>query len=357
VTLYKQGEQVSQAQTDEHGDITLSNITPGTYLLVLEYEGSRYGQKLSIDSSQEGVHFYLDLNSSEDIINWYDPIVNPIIEIIDRIKELIGSQEEEEQEEDPISANNIKNSTGQLTLNHNWQKVELDQSFSNPVVFLSPISHQGGHPAHFRLRNVQNNSFEVKVEEWQYLDGSHVNESLNYLVLEKGVHDLGNGSNLEVGTLETDHNFKETAFETNFNQEPVVITQAQTYRGGQAIVTRAKTYQDRLELKVQEEEALGEHWVETIGYLALPSSKGRLGDLSYTTFERELSNQYKAIPTTKTAKGFLASITSTYGADPVGIRSKFKPEDNKLKLTLEEEQSKDNEQGHLFERVTGLIWE
>ena len=77
--------------------------------------------------------------------------------------------------------------TGDLTLTNAWAHVTLDNSYTKPVVILGGLTNNDGAPATLRVRNVTANSFEVRVEEWNYLDGNHSGEKLSYLVMEGSI--------------------------------------------------------------------------------------------------------------------------------------------------------------------------
>ena len=58
---------------------------------------------------------------------------------------------------------------------------------NNPVVITGVPSHNGGQPGIVRVRNVRPNSFDIRFEEWSYLDSSHALESIAYLVMEGSI--------------------------------------------------------------------------------------------------------------------------------------------------------------------------
>lgn len=76
---------------------------------------------------------------------------------------------------------------GSVNAGQNWVTVNLANTFAKPVVLLSGLSSNDAQAATIRVRNVTQNSFEVRVQEWDYLDGIHPNEQLSYLVVEGGV--------------------------------------------------------------------------------------------------------------------------------------------------------------------------
>lgn len=97
-----------------------------------------------------------------------------------------------------------------------WYTVALDGSYDDPVVTMKPVSYAGGQPSHVRLRNVTGESFEFRIEEWAYLDGQHVEETIHYVVMESGAYTSSTGNRLEVDTTTTDHRFTRTDFFQNF---------------------------------------------------------------------------------------------------------------------------------------------
>ncbi|MEZ4959761.1 MAG: RICIN domain-containing protein [Saprospiraceae bacterium] len=77
--------------------------------------------------------------------------------------------------------------SGTLSTNHGWATVSLANSFTKPVVLLGGLSTNGSQAATIRVRNVTPTSFEVRVQEWDYLNGIHANETMSYLVVEGSI--------------------------------------------------------------------------------------------------------------------------------------------------------------------------
>ena len=146
-----------------------------------------------------------------------------------------------------------------------------------------PASFNGGHPTTIRVRNVTENSFEFQMEEWDYLDGAHTTETIGYLVMEAGVYQLQDGTRVEVGAVDVNHNFTSVAFSQSFDTTPIVLTQIMTVNEGSAVVTRQRNASTTgFEVKVQEEEANdGAHASETIGYIAIEPTVGTTGEMAY----------------------------------------------------------------------------
>jgi len=91
---------------------------------------------------------------------------------------------------------------GNTTVNFEWTHIEFNKTFSSvPVVFILP-SKKGQHPASVRIKNVTVNGFDAIFAEPQGEDGPHLNQNINYLAINKGVHKIGN-TYFEVGTINT----------------------------------------------------------------------------------------------------------------------------------------------------------
>ena len=76
--------------------------------------------------------------------------------------------------------------TGSLNLDHNWTTVNLGRDFNKPVVVFGGVE-AGNDPAVPRVRNVTSNSFEVRIQEWDYLNGDHPSDKVSYIVMEGSI--------------------------------------------------------------------------------------------------------------------------------------------------------------------------
>ena len=74
--------------------------------------------------------------------------------------------------------------SGSLNLSTAKVTVNLQHTYHNPVVISGGISENNGEPVNVRVSNVTANSFDIWLEEWEYQDGSHPAEQVNWLVVE-----------------------------------------------------------------------------------------------------------------------------------------------------------------------------
>ncbi len=211
--------------------------------------------------------------------------------------------------------------TGSVEVGDEWTTVNLSKTFTNPVVIVSPVSANDSDLAVVRVANVTGNSFAIRVQEWDYLDGIHEPENLSYIVVEAGVYRMPDGTVWQAGTCDVsgNNNYLNVDFSEDFVSQPVVFATVQTENESDAVVPRlddVRTTGFRVALEEQESFRDG-HGVETVGYLAVE----------------------------KTVDGFV--VDTAYATDalfsPSGLDGIF--------LKLEEEQSKDSEVAHTMESI------
>ena len=148
-----------------------------------------------------------------------------------------------------------------------------------PVVIIMSNTDNNNEPFHIRVRNVQNDSFEYKIEEWEYTDGiSTPTEKLAFMVVEPGSHTLFDGVGkiqalkpLSVGGRYSDVSF-DTSITAGSNDEPVVFSQTQTDNDPNAVITRMDNRSNSgIRVKLQQEygEGPASHAPEDVGLIVV----------------------------------------------------------------------------------------
>ncbi|MEM7797009.1 MAG: right-handed parallel beta-helix repeat-containing protein, partial [Cyanobacteria bacterium P01_C01_bin.118] len=173
---------------------------------------------------------------------------------------------------------------GSLDLNHEWQTVALDNNYVNPVVIVSDPTINGADPAVVRLRKVTGKNFQLRLQEPNYKDGKHTQESASYMVMEAGDWILADGTRISAGTHNTNR-LSSKGFDSvnlkDFQKTPTVLSQVQTFNGTDWVTTRTKNQsKSNFQLAMQEEEALnkGGHAEETVGWFAVELGGDSNGD-------------------------------------------------------------------------------
>ncbi|MEO0984976.1 MAG: malectin domain-containing carbohydrate-binding protein [Cyanobacteria bacterium J06639_14] len=252
-------------------------------------------------------------------------------------------------------------------LNNQWKTISLENTYTNPVVIVSDPTFKGSDPAAVRVRNVTSDSFEFRIQEPNYKDGWHTNESVSYLVMEAGDWMLADGTHISAGTYDSNllsSSGFETVDLTGFDATPTVLSQVQTANGSDWVVTRSRGQSaDGFQLTMQEEEALnnGSHLNETIGWLAIDSGVASDGD---TLLQGGSTEQvYQNNPSTvsfetdfNAAPSLIAKLSSFQGGDTANLRLDTIT-NSSFGVRVYEEQSLDNELNHVPESVSFLALE
>ena len=238
-----------------------------------------------------------------------------------------------------------------------WHTVSLSGSYDDPVVIVKPLTHGSTHPADVRIRNVTADSFEFRIEEWQYLDGIHEEETAAYAVFESGRYTLCDGTPVAVGAAEIGSGWERLSFGRAFEEAPVVLSQSQTHRGYQAVVTRnGSVTPDGVGIRLQEEEAFGWHKRERVGYVAV----GRGGGDAVEAGVRDgVTDEWADVSFSESYDGppaFLADVQTYREADPAALRYDGLDAAG-ASVFIEEEQSADQETDHAGERVGYLAFD
>jgi hypothetical protein len=246
---------------------------------------------------------------------------------------------------------------GEVIIDHEWTRVTFKKTFTDPVVVAQPISLNDGAPAVIRLRNVDSSGFEIRVQEWDYLDGVHNKEKVSYMAIERGNYALDDGTLIKAGKFETDKvgSFESVKFGHAFQVAPVVITTVSSFNETDAVTGRMRNIStDSFEYCMQEQELNPkDHEKENINYIAwepsvgtvdgLPFEVGKTGDiLKHDIQSISFSQAYTNAPV------FLATIQTGDGMDTANVRWQNK-DTNSIDVKIDEEQSKDDETSHTTE--------
>lgn len=250
---------------------------------------------------------------------------------------------------------------GQVSIDHNWQLVHLDRSYQHAVVVAGAPSYAGTDPTTVRVRNVSANSFEIRLEEWDCQDQTHGLETVSYVVVEAGIHQMANGKVLIADTLSLTHAFVNHSFPQSFPTSPMVLSQTMSTHEVSPVTIRQDHTQatsSGVRLRLQEVQGSdGVHLSETVGYIAM--EQGRFDGLM--PFEAKQSNpMVEEVWETLTfdqhyehAPLFIGQIASNYGGDVCAMRYRS-AKGGEVEVFLEEETCGDPETGHNLEEIAYL---
>ncbi|MES9963160.1 MAG: fibronectin type III domain-containing protein [Candidatus Sedimenticola sp. 20ELBAFRAG] len=229
-------------------------------------------------------------------------------------------------------------SFGGLSVGHEWAGIN-HQASEEAVVILGAPSSNDAEPGVAEL-GIEDEQLQIRFREWDYLDGKHAEEQIDWLMAKPGTYRGDDGSIVEVGIIKTPvhksinrkHKWDKYTFTNAFPGRPHIFLTPQGSHGDEAIVVRAKRVKSKsFSVAVFEQEANGKGRgrEERVGYVAIwsPKGKGEI-DLGYGSVPYEIKKQ---------AIGKKELEVDAFGRQ----------------LKLEEEQSKDEETRHT--RVTASV--
>lgn len=258
---------------------------------------------------------------------------------------------------------------GQVTVNQSdgeWNRVEFGTRFTAvPVVVMGPPSYRESQPSTIRIRSVTRRGFEFQIDEWDYLDGNHIAETMSYIALVPGEHNL-DGQRAVAGRINpVNHTWKTVDYPSVFSRTPVVLTQQVTSLGVQATVTRLRSVNERsFQVRLQEEEGNdGTHANETVDYIAIRPGSGGLPGSTASLIAGRTPNSVTGLPNWYDVDfgvnidnaGFVARMQTQEGPDPAALRYTDLSAGS-VKVVVEEEASSDDELGHAPETVGWLAF-
>jgi hypothetical protein len=269
-----------------------------------------------------------------------DYTIAPTAQIIGEIGEIMASQANE----------------------YEWKTINLTETYTNPVVIFSPLSYEDNDPAAIRVKNVTATSFQYQIDEWDYLDEQHGQETFYYIVVEAGNYKLDGNVLLEAGTSNVADQWSDITFKSTFADAPLLFSQTVTYNDDEAVTTRIKAIDTQnFQLKVHSEEGnCGQgHALETVAWLAFSQGEGNAGrayEIDGT--EREYDHIFYEIYFNNTYVDpiVFANMQTSYGEDTCVLRYKDLFSDE-ISVKVEEERSADYEVVHTNEEVGFAVFE
>ncbi len=256
---------------------------------------------------------------------------------------------------------NLPLEIGELQLDHNWVRVTFSQPFIDPIVIAGPPTYADAAPVTVRIRNITPNGFDIRLQEWDYLDGSHDPETLSYIALEKGTYTLPDGSKLEAGTFTGGTRNTSVTLQQAYNQTPMILSQIITENERDAVIGRIRNVtQQSFQYKLQEQEKTkNRHGDEAVAYIAWEPGQGELNGLIYeiAITPENITSYWSSIvfqdPFPETPF-MLADLQTTNADDTVTVRIQNHTL-AAVQTMLQEEQSKDSETDHPEEQFGYMV--
>lgn len=255
----------------------------------------------------------------------------------------------------------FKIEVGEVLIDHNWVQVLFDNSFIEPIVVAGPPSFNDTDPVLVRIRNINPQGFEIRLQEWDYQNGGHAPESFSYIVMEKGTYTLDNGAKVEAGSFAGTRKFSKVNLQQSYDRTPVILSQILTENKVAAATGRIRKIGPiSFDYVLQTQEvSRAAHADETVGYIAWEPGTGEISNMLYEAgstansvtqnwADLTFQTDFPALP------HFIADMQSYDGVDSAAVRSQNMSQ-TASQIKIEEEQSKDTEVDHTTEVVGYLL--
>ena len=241
-----------------------------------------------------------------------------------------------------------------------WHTVKLKNIYRNPVVVMSPVSAEGSEPVMTRVKDRKASSFQFQLSEWKYQDGYHIEETLNYMVVEAGVHYLEGGLKIVADNTDAHNKWKIINFPEPFDAPPVLFTQCASFNDAEPVTTRHKDIgRHSFTVRLREEEISSNyHFDELLSWVAIEAGQQNTGlrcainstsNVVTHQHHKLLFNQsYANIPV------FFASIQTHSDRDPCVLRFRELTRED-VKIFIQEEKSADQEVVHTSGEIVGYM--
>lgn len=226
------------------------------------------------------------------------------------------------------------------------------------------VSYHDTDPCMVRVRNADSAGFDVCIQEWDYLDGIHGEETISYIAMERGSYTLSDGTMVEAGhfDIQNTESFTVSAFDRPFRMRPVVIASVASLNEEVAVSGRLRNITlENFEFAMQEQELnADDHAVETISYIAWEPSVGAISGLTFEVNRTEdvMTDVFRDIPFEEgftELPAFFADLQTTFSRDTAGLRVQ-NADFSSVQVKIEEEQSMDTETNHIGEVVGYIVF-
>ncbi len=315
------------------------------------------------------------LNDGQEYLYWINSLSAPdadidgdgLINILDTDSDNDGSADGIEIQEgfdpaDPLSYPvSIIMEVGEVVLTTAQTRIAFSQSYLQPVIIANAITNNDADPFVVRIHDIDSSGFTIQLQEYDYLDNIHGEETVSYLIVESGSYTLDDGTEIEAGRFNTNSTIHFTQpLMYQFANPPVVFTSILTNNENEAVLGRIRNITSTsFEYKLQEQESNAKnHATESVAYLAWSAGSGISNGIQFVagkTSDSVTQNSY-SIDLTSTFTEFpfhFAGMQTTDGGDTAAIKITEADSDH-IEVRVEEEASKDSEVKHTKE-VAGFL--
>lgn len=202
-----------------------------------------------------------------------------------------------------INCSNLQLEAGSISVDENWTRVNLSNIYSNPIILTGYQESANIPPASARLNNVASSYFDIRLQQ---TDDNNLNpDTVNYLVIEEGVWDLG-GLMVEARALDTNlvgsqwnwNNYETRDYAYNFTADPMILHQVMSSNDNNWITSYVSDVNSRssppsltgFRIALNGGEDTSSHGAETIGWLAAAANQS--GVMATVDLKSQLTNDF-----------------------------------------------------------------
>ena len=255
------------------------------------------------------------------------------------------------------TANNLAFELGELLVTSDWQHVDFATEYSSPSVVAKSTTMNDSEAGVVSIRNLNSKGFDIRIREWDYLDGLHPAENISYIAMERGHHQLADNvyAVAECTKLSGLNTFQSVNFANPLSSQPVVLSSIVSENDPDAATLRMKGVTPQsFSITMQEQENNDKsHAEETVCYIAMETWFGVVDGLMVEagTTEKILTNKISTISFKQqfpTIPFVVADMQSVNGMD-TAIVGMSDLSATGARMTILEEKSADNEVNHIAE--------
>ncbi len=209
-----------------------------------------------------------------------------------------------------------------------WKTVHLPYNFSdNPILFTQLVTNNEETAAIIRVRNVSQNQFEIRLQEAEIEDGTHVQESVAWMAMEAGTQTTD--YQFQADTIPVTHGWSTVSFFESFANIPLFFANMQTTRDTDAATLRNNGVNwNNGKIRIQEENSVDlnlAHTTETVGYLVIDHAgnlTNQVGETIGETGRKKVTDEWTTINLSNSYNNpvVIANSLSIDDFDPATVR-------------------------------------
>ncbi len=255
------------------------------------------------------------------------------------------------------ATNDLAFELGELVVTSNWQHVDLSNQYLAPSIIAKSNTMNDPEAGIVSIRNLTSSGFDIRIREWDNVDGFHPEETVSFMAMERGHHQIAQNVYAVADCISISgiNTFQPINFTNSFSSQPVVLSSIVTENESNAAILRMSNITPQgYSITMQEQENNdGSHGQERVCYIAMEKWSGVVDGLMIETgsTEKILTDKTSTVsfkqqfPTTPFV---LADMQSANDID-TAILGMSNLSVTNTGMTILEEQSADNETSHVAE--------